>query len=158
MFIRVVAQGGNLLLIVAPDGDGVIPANQKSRLKAMGEWLETNGEAIYETRQTVHGYDETIFGKNVFYTQSTDGRYTYAISLKRPKKEILLSKVRARQGTQIKLLGFDQPLSWTNFPWGLTIRIPKAIEEDPDFKNELAWAFKFEGMHATGQDPAIQAE
>ena len=41
--------GGNLLLNVGPDQNGVIPKSIEDRLEIVGEWLERNGEAIYET-------------------------------------------------------------------------------------------------------------
>ncbi len=45
--IRSVSNGCNYLLNVGPDADGVIPAPSVERLKAIGEWLKVNGEAIY---------------------------------------------------------------------------------------------------------------
>ncbi len=47
--IRSVSNGCNYLLNVGPDADGVIPAPSVERLKAIGEWLKVNGEAIYGT-------------------------------------------------------------------------------------------------------------
>ena len=41
---------GNLLLDVGPDSTGIIPENQASRLKEIGEWLRSNGASIYKTR------------------------------------------------------------------------------------------------------------
>jgi alpha-L-fucosidase len=52
-FLDVVAKGGNLLLNVGPDGDGVIPELQASRLRALGAWLAVNGEGVYGTRPWV---------------------------------------------------------------------------------------------------------
>jgi alpha-L-fucosidase len=50
LLLRVVANGGNLLLMVSPDGSGRIPPNQERRLRFLGRWLALNGEAIYATR------------------------------------------------------------------------------------------------------------
>lgn len=49
MLDDVVVRGGNLLLNVGPDRDGVIPPTHAAVLKEVGDWLTTNGEAIYGT-------------------------------------------------------------------------------------------------------------
>jgi alpha-L-fucosidase len=48
--VSVVTYGGNFLLNVSPTADGLIPIIQEERLKEIGTWLRTNGEAIYATR------------------------------------------------------------------------------------------------------------
>lgn len=47
--VDIVSKGGNLLLNVGPTGEGVIPEPSVEVLKAMGKWLEINGESIYGT-------------------------------------------------------------------------------------------------------------
>ncbi len=147
MLIRIVAKGGNLLLIVTPDGDGKIPDYQVSRLKDMGAWLKTNGESIYNTRPSVWAYEETNFGKNIFYTQSKDEKYAFAICLKLEEDNVLLSKARAKEGSEIKLLGYDKPLSWVNYPWGLTVSLPKEIQNKETRKGKHAWVLRFEPIN-----------
>jgi len=44
---RIVGNGGVYLLNVAPRPDGTIPQSQVNSIRAIGEWLEVNGEAIY---------------------------------------------------------------------------------------------------------------
>jgi alpha-L-fucosidase len=51
-FVEIVAHGGNLLLNVGPRADGSVPEPQVALLTALGDWLRTNGEAIYGTRAT----------------------------------------------------------------------------------------------------------
>jgi alpha-L-fucosidase len=50
LLLRVVANGGNLLLMVSPDGSGRIPPNQERRLRVIGTWLARHGQAVYATR------------------------------------------------------------------------------------------------------------
>jgi alpha-L-fucosidase len=47
--IDIASKGGNFLLNVGPTGKGVIPAPSNERLREVGQWLKTNGEAIYGT-------------------------------------------------------------------------------------------------------------
>jgi alpha-L-fucosidase len=47
--VDVVSKNGNLLINVGPRADGTIPELQRRPLEGLGEWLDTNGEAIYGT-------------------------------------------------------------------------------------------------------------
>jgi alpha-L-fucosidase len=47
--IDIASKGGNYLLNVGPIAEGVIPQPEVERLQAMGDWLKTNGQAIYGT-------------------------------------------------------------------------------------------------------------
>jgi alpha-L-fucosidase len=49
MLVDVVSRGGNLLLDIGPTADGRIPVIMQQRLIDIGNWLATNGEAIYGT-------------------------------------------------------------------------------------------------------------
>lgn len=45
--IECVSKNGNMILNVAPDGNGSIPKKQREILHKIGEWLAENGESIY---------------------------------------------------------------------------------------------------------------
>jgi len=47
--VEVASKGGNLLLNVGPTPEGTIQPEFEERLRAIGEWLKVNGEAIYGT-------------------------------------------------------------------------------------------------------------
>lgn len=47
--IDIAGKGGNFLLNVGPTAEGLIPEPSVKRLRRMGEWLTTNGEAVYGT-------------------------------------------------------------------------------------------------------------
>ena len=71
MLVNVVGRGGNVLLNVGPDRDGVIPPAHVERLREVGRWMDTFGKTIYGTRpgpfQPVEDrYSSTHKGTSVF--------------------------------------------------------------------------------------------
>lgn len=50
MFLRIVGNGGNLLINIGPRADGTIPAEQAGPLRQLGDFLAANGDAIYGSR------------------------------------------------------------------------------------------------------------
>jgi alpha-L-fucosidase len=59
--VDVVSKGGNFLLNVGPTGKGAIPPESVERLKAVGAWMRTNGEAIHGT--TASPFERLAFGR-----------------------------------------------------------------------------------------------
>jgi alpha-L-fucosidase len=58
---QVVSRGGNYILNIGPEGDGSVVPFEADVLRGIGEWMHTNGEAIYGTgaqpfRQLPFGY------------------------------------------------------------------------------------------------------
>jgi len=53
-FIQLLAsaasRGGNLLMNIGPKGDGAFDTKDLSILKGIGDWLQKNGESIYDTK------------------------------------------------------------------------------------------------------------
>jgi hypothetical protein len=47
--VEVASRGGNFLLNVGPQPDGVIQPEFQERLRAIGDWLRINGDSIYGT-------------------------------------------------------------------------------------------------------------
>ncbi len=52
LLFDIVSKGGNYLLNVGPDAEGVIPEESVKILKTVGEWMKVNSEAIYGTKAT----------------------------------------------------------------------------------------------------------
>ena len=65
-FCVLVAAGGGMTLNVGPAADGKIPLLQQERLLDLGEWLKTNGVAIYNTRPYKKFYEmKTVYVTSV---------------------------------------------------------------------------------------------
>ena len=67
--IDIASKGGNYLLNVGPDSEGIIPAGEVERIAEVGKWLQLNGESIYGTTATLFGdecgtFSETEKDKN----------------------------------------------------------------------------------------------
>ena len=77
--IEVVSRNGNFLINIGPKGDGTLVPEQVDRLRAMGDWLRINGDAIYGTRfWKVNGQE------NEHLAFTTKGKTLYAIRLAKP--------------------------------------------------------------------------
>uniref|UniRef100_U3ICU5 alpha-L-fucosidase n=1 Tax=Anas platyrhynchos platyrhynchos TaxID=8840 RepID=U3ICU5_ANAPP len=95
--VKTVSFGGNYLLNVGPTKEGVIPPIFEERLLALGRWLDTNGEAIYESKPWRVQVEDT---GTVWYTSK--GPVVYAIFLVWPQDNVLqLSSPTPSPATQI---------------------------------------------------------
>ena len=47
--VEIVSRGGNYLLNIGPDGEGVVPKPSVEILQSVGRWVSANGESIYGT-------------------------------------------------------------------------------------------------------------
>lgn len=149
MLVRIVAKGGNLNLMVNPDGSGKIPDIQKNLLQELGQWLEVNGEAIYNTRPYEKICDNTQLGQPVWYTMSKDSTYGYAIVFEWPKSETFIcTNVNIKWETGVTLLGYEKPIEWVDTgrrSWALSAKIPEEmLTEKSKRPCKHAWVLKFE--------------
>ncbi len=123
MFVDIVARGGNLLLNVGPNGDGVVPLVQAQRLLALGWWLRTNGDAIYGTRPWTRPDGATADGLEARFTASD--RALHAIVLGTPTNATVeLLDVDVDDDALVEVLGHRAPLRWDATERGVRVQLP----------------------------------
>ena len=125
-----VSKNGYLLLNVGPKSDGTIPDEAKAVLLEMGNWLDKNEEAIYDTTPwrvaeegptKMNGSGAFCEMDEVEYT-AKDIRYTlknnviYAIALGKTGEEVVLNNilpmVYPEEIQKITFLGSGRELEW----------------------------------------------
>ena len=136
--IDIVSKGGNYLLNVGPTGEGLIPEPSVVRLLELGNWLQTNGDAIYGCGPTPFGSElgtidhdkkdkkgRPTFNLKWDYRCTTKPGQLFIHILKWPedgKFELagLQSKV-----TGVSLLADGQELKFQQSAANVTIELPK---------------------------------
>jgi alpha-L-fucosidase len=168
MLVNIVSTGGNLLLDNGPDGRGNIPVIMQERLLQIGEWLNTNGEAIYNSKpwnasfqwsegernykpkqhylggdfilkQTVNP-EPGYAVKQLFFTQNEEAYF--AISPKWPGEELIVKGVELNEKSRISLLATGEELNWEQLGGNIVIAMPEYKPNQLKNTDIHAYAFK----------------
>lgn len=139
--VDIAAKGGNYLLNVGPTAEGIIPDASVERLADMGDWMDINGEAIYETDRLQNHFSE---GESIRYTKKKGEPVYYGILLEEPGQAAQFSYLQPDDGSEVMLLGYEDPLNWEfDEENGLSIQIPDEVTNDENLST--AWVFKING-------------
>jgi len=136
--VDIVSKNGNLLLNIGPKADGTITPEQQAVLLQIGNWLQVNGEAIYETRpwtKAGEGSEQGTSGafsdnEEAVYTAqdirfTTKGNVLYAISLEWPEKDVTIHSIgNDAKVASVALLGSNENLQWKQTADGLNVVYP----------------------------------
>jgi len=121
--VEVASRGGNFLLNVGPQPDGIIQPEFQERLRAIGDWLAANGESIYGTTygpvQGIASLRTTAKEKKVFIHV-----------FEWPSSALELAGLDAKV-ISARLLANGQPLKFSQTEGKLRIELP-ARAPDPN--------------------------
>jgi alpha-L-fucosidase len=106
--IDIASKGGNYLLNVGPTGEGLIPDASVERLQAIGQWMQVNSQAIYDTTASpfnrqlpwgrcttkIDGADTTLYFH--VFDWPTNGLLTVPGLETKPRKAWLLSGAKKK--------------------------------------------------------------
>lgn len=153
--IITVSLGGNLLINIGPTSYGEIAPIFEERLTQLGEWLDVNGEAIYETGIWSHQNDSRA--KDVWYTAknaSASKTTVYALLPSWPTSDTLsLADPVTTPQTTVTLLGYSKPLTWSSGAQGKGIDIAMPLLPYNKMPCKWAWALKLEGLKNQRANP-----
>jgi alpha-L-fucosidase len=123
LFTDVVSKGGSLLINVGPDGLGHIPDMQQAPLSELGEWLDSNGEAIFGTRPWSQTGTTTTEGHPVRFTVK-DGTVYLIVLTHRLSDAIVVRNLTASPDSRFRLLGDSRDLAWSQVQNDARISLP----------------------------------
>ena len=135
--VEVVAKGGNMLLGVGPQPDGLLPPDALPILAEIGDWLDANREAIYNT----HAIEVYQDGQTFF---TSNDKQIFAISLLKEGADV--PKTISWKGnlpenrSSLKLLGNGKNLKYSIKGDVVTVTIPSEVRKQA--KAALAFSFK----------------
>ncbi|MFC1713628.1 alpha-L-fucosidase [Candidatus Poribacteria bacterium] len=121
--VEIVSRNGNLLLNVPPKADGTLDEETKEILSAIGQWMNVNEEAIYDTRPWIK-YGEG----NLRFTQKGKNLYVMALELPNAGESVNVSALGGNENvgkvSEVALLGHIGKVEWAQKGEGLTITAP----------------------------------
>jgi len=152
--VDAVSKNGTFILNVPGKPDGTIDADEKAIVDAIGNWMQINGEAIYETRpwkdfgEGAHQAPRHAFGgagqldaRDVRFTRNKRGDVVYGIVLGWPDGDFVINNLGTGSTTQpgkvenVELLGSQGKLDWNQTADSLTVKKP--AEKPCDFAYAL---------------------
>jgi len=137
--IEIVAKGGSLLLGVGPRPDGFFPQEAIERLHQIGEWMNKNGAAIYNTRTTKNYNDG-----DTWFTQNNKEGVRYALVCLKDESAIpayLSWKTNVpKKGSTMKLLQTGETVQWKMEGDIVKVILPKSLNKMKDI-SALAFSF-----------------
>ena len=131
MLCECISKGGNMLISIGPDREGVIPVETEKLMLELGEWTHKYAEAIYPTNKGI-GTEYFLGGSAL----TEDNKTLYLFVYDKPNEKIMLNGIRSKI-KKITSLSSSAELShvilggapWINMPGCIWIDI---VDKDLD--------------------------
>ncbi|MCX6924405.1 MAG: alpha-L-fucosidase [Verrucomicrobia bacterium] len=145
--VDIASKGGNYLLNIGPKGDGSVPQESVQSLRAIGDWMKINGEAIYAT--TASPFAKLDWGRCTLKRLPDGNSRLYLHIFNWPKDGQLTLPGLANRPLQARLLASGKILKTSAAPAVVTITLPDSM---PD-KIATVVALGVEGAPRVTQPP-----
>ncbi len=136
--------GGNLLLNVGPDADGLIPVESEAILQQVGQWLLRNGEAIYGPQRAKVGWGN-------FGMMTVKGTTLYLLIDKWFGSKLTVGRINGR-ARAARLLATQKPVTMSQE--GSRIFL-EGLPENPTDSSFSVIAIEFEDVPEHASGPSI---
>jgi alpha-L-fucosidase len=152
--IDTVSKNGTFILNVPGRPDGTIDSKEIAVLDGITAWMQTNGEAIYETRPwkvygegpnsikagSFQGGSVSKLGeKDIRFTRNKANNVIYALMLGWPTAPFSVQSLGLSASTnpgkiaKLELLGTGQRVNWKQRPDALRVELPKLDKPANDY-------------------------
>ncbi len=141
--ITIVSRGGNYLLNIGPGPEGDWDPAAYARLEEVGNWLATNGEAIYGTRPA----EPSSYG-TIRFTSSKSGGVVYAFLISEKDEAelpatIKIPKFGPGRVTEISLLGTEERFQWAEEGQNIKIAVPPGLKSRSPLRYAATFRLRF---------------
>ncbi len=156
--IDTVSKNGTFILNIPGRPDGTIDSKEIAVLDGITAWMQTNGEAIYETRPwkvygegpnqikagSFQGNSISKLGpKDIRFTRNKANTIVYAIALGWPQETIVIQSLGLSAETKpgkvakVELLGTGAKVTWKQSAAALRIDLPRQYQPKVDYAAAL---------------------
>lgn len=140
--VSTASKGGNMLLNVGPDNNGVVPQECTDRLSKAGEWIKKYGESIFGT--TANPFSTPL----TFGAATKKDGYLYLHITNYPEDGRIIMPAIENKIRSVKILGEDEALKYTAGKGFVLIDMP----ETPDNEYDTVVAVEVEGVPVQSED------
>jgi alpha-L-fucosidase len=139
--IDIVSKNGTMMLNLSPKADGTLPQDQVETLLGIGKWLQTNGEAIYDTHNWIKFGEGGRDVPKINFTVKRNVLYAI-IQGKYPVGQVTVTSLPESLGKvgSVSMLGRNQQLTFSQDNGGLKVTLPGNPPCD------IAWTLKITGL------------